>query len=102
MGQAMIQIMLEYWGAPLGEAETAAAGWGGDRVAVANGPNDAFVAAWRIAWDASTDSGEFVEAYEAAAADLGFPVSVVEADGEVVVFHASSQDLLDRAEGALD
>ncbi len=102
MGQAMIQIMLEYWGAPLAEAEAAAAGWGGDRVVVANGPDDAFVAAWRLAWDASTDAGEFVAAYEAAAADLGFPVSVVEADGEVVVFHASSQDLLDRAEGALD
>ena len=43
----------------------AAAGWGGDRLSVASGPNDEWGMAWRIAWDTTAQADEFDEAYGA-------------------------------------
>lgn len=103
IGQATIRIMLEYFGAPVGEAEVAAAGWGGDRVTVAYGPDDAFVAGWRLVWDSAPDAGEFAAAYESATENLGIAVRVLQpAEGEVIVLHASRDDLLGRVADALD
>ena len=95
--------MLEYFGAPAADAAAAADGWGGDRLTVAYGPDDAFVAAWRLDWDEPTDADEFAAAYKAATVDLGFPVRVLEtADGEVVVLHASDDGLVGRVADSLD
>jgi hypothetical protein len=103
VGQGTIEIMLEYFGAAGGEAATAADGWGGDRAVVAYGPDDAFAVAWRLAWDTPTDATEFSASYEAATSDLPFTVRVGEPDGaEVLVIHASSDDLAGRLADALD
>lgn len=95
VGQATIAIMLEHFGVASTEARAAAAGWGGDRVVVAQGPDEAFAVAWTLTWDASTDADEFIAAYEEVIATLDFPASVTELpDGRVLVAHASDEELL--------
>ena len=49
-----------------GAANDAAAGWGGDRIAVLNGPNGTWAVVLRTAWDTAADA----EAFEAAARPL--------------------------------
>jgi len=103
IGQATISIMLEYLGVPLPEAEEAAAGWGGDRAAIATGPDDAFAVAWRLAWDSAEDAGQFLEAYETVVDGLDFPASVTElSNGEILVAHASTDELLAQTVAAAD
>jgi hypothetical protein len=103
IGQAMIAIMLEFHGVDRLTAVEAASGWGGDRAVVATGPDGAFALAWRLAWDEPIDASEFVEAYQGIVGTLGFPASVTElANGDVLVVHASSEDLARRAQDASD
>ena len=47
------------------DATAAAAGWGGDRMAVAEGPNGTWAVIWRTVWDTPADAA----AFETAAAD---------------------------------
>ena len=80
------------------EAQAAAAGWGGDQVVVATGPDDAFAVAWRLAWDTPEDADEFADAYNSVVSGLGFPASVIRVDeDEVLIAHGSSPDVLRRA-----
>jgi hypothetical protein len=103
IGQATIGIILEYHGVAPAEAARAASGWGGDRVVVATGPDDAFAVAWRLAWDDAIDGDEFAAAYESILDELPFAASVTELPGgEVLVAHASSDDLLARTVDAAD
>lgn len=96
VGQGTINIMLEYFGVPVEEAGTAASGWGGDQAVIASGPDDAFAVAWILSWDSAGDAGEFVTAYETAVESLDFPASVTElSNGDILVAHASSEDLLE-------
>ena len=97
VGQASIGIMLEYLGVTPAEARDAADGWGGDRAVIVTGPDDGFAVAWRLAWDSVADATEFVEAYRVVVDGLDFPASVTELpNGEVLVAHASSDQLLDQ------
>jgi hypothetical protein len=50
-----------------GAADAAAAGWGGDRIALLEGPDDAWAIAWETAWDTPTDAQEFAAAVPASA-----------------------------------
>jgi hypothetical protein len=52
-------------------AEAAAAGWGGDRIAVLDGPNDAWGVVLRTEWDTAKDASEFESAAGAIVAKLG-------------------------------
>jgi hypothetical protein len=91
----MISIMLQHFGIPLTDADAAAAGWGGDRAMVASGPDDAFSLAWRLAFDTPADADEFLDAYRDGIGDLPFPAVAMEmTGGEILVAHASSDDLL--------
>ena len=103
IGEASIRIMLEHFGVAAATATGAAEGWGGDRVRIAVGPDDAFAVAWRLAWDTPEDAAEFVAAYESVIGELPFPalVSSVGAD-EVLVVHASNDDILRQVAGAAD
>jgi hypothetical protein len=102
VGQATIEIMVEYFGASGSEASAAADGWGGDRAVVATGPNGASALAWRLAWDTPEDAAQFAATYGSVAADLPFSVFVGEPVGsEVLVIHASSDDVRDRLADAL-
>jgi hypothetical protein len=102
VGEASIGIFLEHFGIDRQVSMAAAAGWGGDRVAVAYGPDEAFALAWRLAWDSPGDATEFADAYGAVAATLPFPAAVRSVgETEVLVVHASTDDLLKQvADGA--
>lgn len=95
IGQASINIMLEYFGVAAADAGEASVGWGGDRAVIATGPDDAFAVAWKLTWDSADDAAEFLAAYETVVDSLDFPASVTElSNGEILVAHASSEDLL--------
>jgi hypothetical protein len=97
LGQAFLEDILVYHGVPGDEARTASAGWGGDGVVVATGPNEAFAVAWRLVWDTPEDADEFEDAYTSVVSGLGFPASVTRVDDdEVLVVHGSSPDVLRR------
>ena len=102
VGEASIGIFLEHFGIDRQLAMAAAAGWGGDRAAVAYGPDDEFALGWRLAWDTAEDATEFADAYAAVVETLPFPAAVRTIGGtEVLVVHASTDDLLKRvADGA--
>lgn len=103
VGEASIGIFLEHFGIDRQVAMTAAAGWGGDRAAVAYGPGDEFALAWRLAWDTAEDATEFADAYGAAASTLPFPATVrTVGDTEVLVVHASTDDLLKQVVDGAD
>jgi hypothetical protein len=98
LGEAMIGDTLTHLGVDATEADAAAAGWGGDRITVATGPDDAFALVWRLAWDSRADADEFVAAYRSVQDDLPFAADVrTLEDGEVLVVHASSGDLVAAA-----
>ncbi len=97
IGEAMIEIMLTYFGVDSGTAGSAAEGWGGDEAVIASGPDDAFAVSWRLAWDTVADATEFADAYRSVADDLPFPVRVEElTDGSILVGHASDDEILDQ------
>ena len=52
-------------------ADAAAAGWGGDRIAVLDGPSDAWGVILRTQWDTAKDASEFESAAEPIVAKLG-------------------------------
>ena len=97
IGEASLRMMLEYHGVPRQHAMDATAGWGGDRVVIVSGADDEFAVAWRLAWDTPADAQEFLAAYRSIVDALAFPAGVVEVSGgEILVAHASSEDLLRR------
>ena len=103
IGQAFLSIMLEFHGVDRTSASEAGDGWGGDQMVVASGPDDAFAVAWRLAWDTPTDAAEFAAAYRGILGTLDFPATVVElGDDEVLVVHASTDDLVRRTQDAAD
>ncbi len=103
IGQATIRMMLEYFGIPAADAADAASGWGGDRDVIVQGPDDEFAVAWRLAWDSPADAAEFLAAYETVIDGLDFPASVTQLpDGDILVAHASTEDLLQQTVDAAD
>ncbi|MGQ0607003.1 MAG: hypothetical protein ACT4OQ_00865 [Chloroflexota bacterium] len=103
IGEATINIMLEYFGVSLLDAQEASDGWGGDRAVIVTGPDDAFAVAWRLAWDSPADANEFLAAYGTVVDGLDFPASVTELpNGEILVAHASTDELLAQTVNAAD
>lgn len=83
---------------PWDRALGAAAGWGGDRVGLYRGPDDAWAVVWVTRWDGETDADEFAAAARSAAAELG-PAKVTadgRSDASVTVALASDEAVLDR------
>jgi hypothetical protein len=65
-----------------GPTEVAAAdGWGGDRIALLQGPAGTWAIAWRTAWDSESDAGEFETAAETAVAKVAGKGSVLPGEG---------------------
>jgi hypothetical protein len=58
-GELQTGIWLKEGGVPAATADTAAAGWGGDRLAVLDGPNGAWAVVMDTAWDTAADATEF-------------------------------------------
>jgi hypothetical protein len=62
-------------------ADDASAGWGGDRITILGGPNDAWAIAWHTVWDSDDDAAEFEVTAEAAVAKAGGPGRIVPGEG---------------------
>jgi hypothetical protein len=96
IGEAFIRITLDHFDLEPEVSTDAAAGWGGDRLVVAAGPDDAFALVWILAWDTPADADAFSSAYASVLERLEFPAQISSLPGgEVVVVHASSAQLVE-------
>ena len=103
MGEMQLEILLREGGAS--NSKDAAAGWGGDRVALVEGPTGAVGVVLDTAWDTEADAVEFQAALEPLVAKLqaaGRSVAVlVPEPGRVVLVSGSSDDVLGRVANVL-
>ncbi len=99
-GEFQLGVWLRESGIRASDAAAAAAGWGGDRLAVLNGPDDAWAVVMRSTWDTDDDALAFRQAAGDAVADAAHPATVIAAGRDITVVFASAQDVLDRAIGA--
>ena len=102
-GEMQMQVFLQGV-APIGDANTAAAGWGGDRLETWEGPGNQWVIAWQTAWDSPADAREFVSAASRAIDTLEDPLTIVSDEGSdaAVFILASDSLLLDRVAALFD
>ncbi len=70
-------------------AAQAAAGWGGDRVGLYRGPNDAWALLWITRWDSAADAEEFIDAAAHVLTDLPSPAKVYPRTGGATIAVAS-------------
>lgn len=91
-GELQLGIWLRESGVDVETASTASTGWGGDRLAVVEGPNGAWGVVLETAWDDSTDAGEFADAAQAAADGLSNPVRVSAPAGDNVTIMVGSDE----------
>ena len=86
-----------------GIANDAAAGWGGDRVAVLAGPNGAWGVVLRTAWDSDADAQDFEAAATSLVEGLAAPASLLPGAGgrERWVVIGSDDATLGRLAGVL-
>lgn len=99
-GEAMIGIWLAYHGVDRADADTAAAGWGGDRITALVTPDGQSAVILRIVWDSAVDADQFAATYADAAAALPvFGQLERVSETEIVVTQASTQALLGTLTG---
>jgi hypothetical protein len=99
-GEAMIGIWLAYLGVDQADADTAAAGWGGDRITALVTPDGQSAVILRMVWDSAVDADQFEAAYADAAAALPvFGQLDRVSETEIVVTQASTQALLGTLTG---
>jgi hypothetical protein len=84
-------------------ANDAAAGWGGDRIALVAGPNGAWGVVLRTAWDSDSDAAAFEEAASPLVEGLATPASLLPGAGgsERWIVIGSDDATLSRVAGAL-
>ncbi len=84
------------------DATDAAAGWGGDRLAVLNGPNEAWAVVMKTDWDTAADAAEFEAAATTAAEAAGGQAAVLPGEGGTVRWFVVGSDdaTLDTVAGA--
>jgi hypothetical protein len=82
---------------------SAAAGWGGDRVTLLQGPNDAWAIAWHTVWDSAAEAAEFETAAQAALTTAAGKGSVLPGEGGVTrwVVIGSDDAVLGKIAGLL-
>jgi hypothetical protein len=99
----LLRLWLGVWGVEWGAAEAAAAGWGGDRVVILDGPKEATAVVIDTRWDSVADAAEFAAAAETAVGSLDGSTAVLAPVGgtRVTVFATTSATALSRAAGAL-
>jgi hypothetical protein len=103
MGEMQLEILLREGGAS--KSKDAAAGWGGDRVALVEGPDGAVGVVLDTAWDTEADAAEYAAALgplvaKLEAAGRSAAVLVPESD-RVVLVSGSSDDVLGRVANVL-
>ncbi len=96
LGEGMIAIWLTHLGVDRADADDAAAGWGGDRLSAASGPDGAVALALRLAFDAKAEADDFERVYGELADGLPFAARMERvADDTIVVVQASEPALAD-------
>jgi len=93
-GEFQTRVWLDEAGASLDTATEAAAGWGGDRVAVMDGPGDAWAVVLDTTWDSEAEADAFRMAAEDTLGSLGGEAAVVGTGEEVTILIASDRDAL--------
>lgn len=81
LGEFSLRIWLEQGGVTTATATTAAAGWGGDRIELLEGPNGIDAVAIESAWDTPADATEFAAAAATALGGLGLTGHVIHTSG---------------------
>jgi hypothetical protein len=103
MGEMQLEILLREGGAS--KSKDAAAGWGGDRVALVEGPDGAVGVVLDTAWDTEADAAEYAAALEPLVAKLkaaGRSAAVLSPEPDrVVLVSGSSDDVLGRVANVL-
>jgi hypothetical protein len=92
LGEFQLGIWLREHGVDTTAAEAATSGWGGDRVAVVEGPDDAWGVVLETTWDSARDTTEFVDAAQAAVDDLDDPARVSAPVGQTVTVLVASDE----------
>jgi len=103
-GEFQMQVWLKQnTTVPAATAIDAAAGWGGDRVAVVNGPNGAWAVVLKTVWDTAADAAQFESVATPIVEKLADPAGLVPGAGgpERWVLVASDQTVLQRLAGSL-
>jgi hypothetical protein len=104
LGEFQLKVWLDQAGGGSGgpSADTAAAGWGGDRVMLLDGPNGARAIALKTAWDSAADASEFAAAAGPVVANLGNGKVSPGSDGTTVtVLLGSSPQVTEKLRAAL-
>ncbi len=102
-GEFQMGIWLREGGVEKAAADAAAAGWGGDRLAVIDGPDGAWAVAMQTAWDTPTDAEAFEAAATTALERAGGPGQVLPGAGDKVrwVVVADDAGTLEKVAGVL-
>jgi hypothetical protein len=105
LGEFQLRVWLANAGGGKGAATSlvGADGWGGDRVALIDGPGGATAVAISTTWDTTNDAAEFATAAKLVVSGLADPGEVLApVDGKTVtVVIASTSDLVGRVESVL-
>jgi len=99
-GEFQLGLWLRESGIRASEAASAAAGWGGDRLAVLAGPDDTWAVVMRSTWDSEADARAFREAAGEAVAEGTAPGTVIADGRDITVVFAATGELLDQAVSA--
>jgi hypothetical protein len=95
LGELQLGIWLRQGGTTPADAATAAAGWGGDRLAVVAGPNDAWGLVLETTWDRAADATEFLDAAQPVVDGLANPARIsAPVGGAVTILIASDAQTL--------
>jgi hypothetical protein len=102
-GEFQMRTWLREAGVRSADASDAAEGWGGDRLAVLNGTDDAWALVMKTEWDTTADAAEFEAAAETAVDAAGGPAAVLPGEGGKVRWFvvASDDGALNAVTGAL-
>ncbi len=84
-GELQSRVWLREGGVTGDVARIAAEGWGGDRMALLEGPSGAGAIAWATSWDSSADAGEFETAGRTAIAGLHLDGAVSRSGARVAI-----------------
>ena len=80
-GEFQLGVWLREGGVKRAAAADAAAGWGGDRLAVMDGPNGTWAVAMKTVWDTAADAAAFETAATTALAKAGGVAHVLPGEG---------------------
>lgn len=94
-GEFQTGVWLRESGVAATEANAAAAGWGGDRLAVLNGPDGAWAVVIMSTWDSDAEAAEFLDSAQVAVNGLSAPADVsAKGDRDVTILVASDDAVL--------